>query len=82
MLNGREKLRKEYQARSYAAHGPGTYNRTHPDNTFHGSKKDVDKESDAAEVQQSIWMDTFKRGDSAGKMGIAEIKVDQRVVVM
>ena len=81
MLNGRERLREEYRARSYIASGLGTHNRTHPDNTFHLSKRGGDVEAVAMEAKQSMWMDTIQRGDSADKMGVAQIQVDRRIVV-
>ena len=81
MLNGRERLREEYRARSYVASGLGTHNHTHPDNTFHLSKRRGDVEGDVVGTQRSVWMDTTQRGDSADKIGIAQIQVDRRIVV-
>lgn len=81
VLNGRERLREEYRAKSYVASGLGTHNRTHPDNAFHLSKRGGDAEADAMEAQQTVWMDTIQRGDSADKMGIAQIQVDRRILV-
>ena len=79
MLNGREKLRKEYRAGSIVASGLGSHNRTHPENTFQLSKRGGNVGADASDAQQSMWMDTIQRGNSADKMG--RIEVDRRIVV-
>lgn len=81
MLNGREKLRQEYQAKSCVTSGLGSYNRTNLDNAFRVSKKESDEEADVVEGPQSIWMDTIKREGSAGTTGVTQIQVDRKVVV-
>jgi len=81
MLNGRKRLREEYRARSHGASSLGTHNRTHPDNVFRLSKRVGDVEADAMEAQQSVWIDTIHRGDSADKVGVAQIQVDRSIVV-
>jgi hypothetical protein len=75
MLNGRETLKKEFQMKSHARPGLGTYNE------FNVSKKEVDGEADAIEAHQSAWMDTIKRGNPINTMGIAQIQVDRRVMM-
>ena len=80
MLNGREKLRKEYQAKSYVTSGLGSYNRTNLDHAFRVSKKEPDGEIEVVEGQQGVWMNTIKRRGSVDATGIAQIQVDKVVV--
>jgi hypothetical protein len=79
MLNGRETLKKEIQMGSYTPSGLGTYNRTHPGNSFNVPGGEADREADV--VKQGIWMGTIKREDSADTIGTTQIQADQRVVV-
>ena len=64
---------------SIVASGLGSHNRTHPENSFQLSKRGANVEVNAIETQQSMWMDTIQRGNSADKMG--QIQVDRRIVV-
>lgn len=81
MLNGRDKLRREYQARSFIASGLESYNRSDLEHAFPVPKKGTDRESDAAGAPQSMWMDVIKQGSPTDSRGVAQIQVDQRVVV-
>ncbi|KAF9649356.1 hypothetical protein BDM02DRAFT_3186381 [Thelephora ganbajun] len=80
MLNGRDMLKRELQRKSIITSGFGTHNQTRLGNTFQVSKKESDRES-GIEVPQSVWMDTFKGGNSVDTLGAARIQVDQKVVV-
>jgi hypothetical protein len=56
--------------------------RASPDNSFHVSREGPDRECGVTEVPPSMWMDTSKGGNSADALGIAQIHVQQKVVVM
>jgi len=80
MLNGRESLKAELQMKSFSASCLGTHGPTHLDGAFRLSKKGTDRESQI-EVPQSVWISTIKGGKSMDTVGIAQIQVDQKVVV-
>lgn len=80
MLHGRENLKKELEVKSIVTSAFGTDIGTRLDNPFHTQRKGSDGET-AVEVPQGIWMNTIKGGKSRDPFGIAQIQVDQRVVV-
>ena len=78
MLNGREKLKKELERKSYTTSSAlETYNHTRPDDVFHASRKGAG----AIEVPQSVQMDKIRGGKSLDTPGIMQIQVGKRVVV-
>ena len=82
MLNARNALKRELDMKSFITSGGlGTFHRTPQDNVIYVSKKGGDEEPNAIEIPQRVWMDTIKGGNSLEALGIAQIQVDQRVVV-
>lgn len=81
MLNGREALKRELQTMSIVTSGFGTYNHSHLDSPLPSPRKRTGSEVDGIRIPQRVWMDTIKEGRPTDAIGVAQIHVDQRIVV-
>jgi hypothetical protein len=77
MLNGREGLKEELQMKSIITSGFEAYHH----NSFRGSRKEADEESDATEAPSTVWMETIKGVKSVDALGLTQVQVDQKVGV-
>jgi len=80
MLNGRETLREEFPMKFIVASGLGSRNHDNPENISYVSREGPNGEYDATELPPS-WMNTIKGRNSADALRIAQIQVDQKIVV-
>jgi len=80
MLNGRETLREELPTKFFVASGLGSRNHADPENISYVLREGPDGGYNATEVPPS-WMNTVNGKNSADALRIAQIQVDQKVMV-
>ena len=80
MLNSREGLKRELEAKSLSSSSFGTRGPNTLGKSFHVSRNEPDGDTGGVEFH-SVWMDTIKGGNSEDLVAVAQIQVDRNVVV-